>query len=226
MLFRVFWQYGPFLNSQSELTDENSVNPYIQKKLTMQKSIEIEHPVSEVIKKRKSVRAYSDRLIETQKINSLFEAVRWAPSSSNGQPWLYLYATKEQPELWNNLFDCLLDGNKIWAKDAPLLMISLARKNFIANDKPNHYAFYDLGAANAFLAIQAVELGLQLRQMGGYDPEKAKLNLNIPDSYHMGAMIAVGYPGDVTSLPENLRLRELAPRDRFVQQEFVLNNTF
>jgi nitroreductase len=105
-------------------------------------------------------------------------------------------------------------------------MISLARKNFIANDKPNHYAFYDLGAANAFLAIQAVELGLQLRQMGGYDPEKAKLNLNIPDSYHMGAMIAVGYPGDVTSLPENLRLRELAPRDRFVQQEFVLNNTF
>lgn len=226
MLFRVFWQYGPFLNSQSELTDENSVNLYIQKKLTMQKSTEIEHPVSEVIKKRKSVRAYSDRLIETQKINSLFEAVRWAPSSSNGQPWLYLYATKEQPELWNSLFDCLLDGNKIWAKDAPLLMISLARKNFIANDKPNHYAFYDLGAANAFLAIQAVELGLQLRQMGGYDPEKAKLNLNIPETYQLGAMIAVGYPGDVTSLPENLRLRELAPRDRFVQQEFVMNTTF
>jgi len=192
----------------------------------MLKSTELEHPVTDVIKNRKSVRAYSDRLIETQKINSLFEAVRWAPSSSNGQPWLYLYATKEQPELWNNLFDCLLDGNKIWAKDAPLLMISLARKNFMANDKPNHYAFYDLGAANAFLSIQAVELGLQLRQMGGYDPAKAKQNLNIPDDYHLGAMIAVGYPGDPETLPENLKARELSPRDRFVQQEFVMNKAF
>ncbi len=192
----------------------------------MQKSTEFEHPVTEVIKNRKSVRAYADRLIELQKINSLFEAVRWAPSSSNGQPWLYLYATKDQPELWNKLFDCLLEGNKLWAKDAPLLMISLARKNFIATDKPNHYAFYDLGAANAFLSIQAVELGLQLRQMGGYDHEKTKQNLNIPDTYLTGAMIAVGYPGDPASLPENLKVRELTPRDRFVQQEFIMNTTF
>jgi len=192
----------------------------------MQKSTELEHPVTEVIKNRKSVRAYSDRLIESHKINSLFEAVRWAPSSSNGQPWLYLYATKEQPELWNKLFDCLLEGNKIWAKDAPLLILSLARKNFIANDKPNHYAFYDLGAANAFLAIQAVELGLQLRQMGGFDHEKAKQSLNVPEAFQLGAMIAVGYPGNPESLPENLKIRELSPRDRFVQQEFVMNKTF
>ncbi len=192
----------------------------------MLKSTEFEHPVTEVIKNRKSVRAYADRLIESQKINSLFEAVRWAPSSSNGQPWLYLYATKEQPELWNKLFDCLLEGNKIWAKDAPILILSLARKNFTATDKPNHYAFYDLGAANAFLAIQAVELGLQLRQMGGFDHEKAKLSLNIPEAFQLGAMIAVGYPGDPELLPENLKARELSPRDRFVQQEFVMNKTF
>jgi nitroreductase len=192
----------------------------------MQRSTEIEHPVTEVIKNRKSVRAYADRTIEPQKINSLFEAVRWAPSSSNGQPWLYLYATKQQPELWNKLFDCLLEGNKIWAKDAPVLILSLARKNFISNDKPNHYAFYDLGAANAFLAIQAVELGLQLRQMGGFDHEKATQNLNVPKEFQLGAMIAVGYPGDPESLPENLKVRELSPRDRYVQQEFVMNNTF
>jgi nitroreductase len=192
----------------------------------MQKSTEFEHPIAEVIKKRKSILAYSAEAIEPHKINSLFEAVRWAPSSSNGQPWLYLYATREQPELWYKFFDCLLEGNKTWAKDAPLLILSLARKNFIANDKPNHYAFYDLGAANAFLSIQATELGLQMRQMGGYDHEKAKLNLNVPATYFLGSMIAVGHPGDHELLPEKLRARELAPRDRFVQQEFVMNSIF
>ena len=192
----------------------------------MQKSTEFEHPIAEVIKKRKSILAYSAEAIDPNKINSLFEAVRWAPSSSNGQPWLYLYATKQQPELWDKFFDCLLEGNKIWAKDAPVLILSLARKNFIANDKPNHYAFYDLGAANAFLSIQAAELGLQMRQMGGFDHEKVKQNLNVPDSYLMGSMIAVGHPGDSDLLPEKLKARELTPRDRFVQQEFVMNTTF
>jgi nitroreductase len=192
----------------------------------MQKSVAFEHPISEVIKNRKSVRAYADRLIESAKINSLFEAARWAPSSSNGQPWFYLYATKDQPELFAKLFDCLVDGNKPWVKDAPLLIMSLARKNFIANDKPNHFALYDLGAANAFLSLQAVELGLQIHQLGGYHQEQAKLNLAIPDSYVLGAMISVGYPGDAEQLIEPFKSRELAPRERFVQQEFVLNNTF
>ncbi len=192
----------------------------------MHKSVEFEHPVSEIIKNRKSVRAYAERLIEPVKINSLFEAARWAPSSSNGQPWLYLYATKDQPELFHKFFDCLMDGNKPWVKDAPLIIMSLARKNFIATDKPNHYALYDLGAANAFLSLQAVELGLQIHQLGGYHQEKAKLNLAISDSYVLGAMISVGYPGDAEQLIEPFKARELAPRERFVQQEFVMNSTF
>ena len=139
---------------------------------------------------------------------------------------MYIYATKDQPELWQKLFDCLNEGNKVWAKDAPLLILSLARKSFERNDQPNGYAHYDLGAANSFLALQAVELGLQLRQMGGYSQAKAKELLNIPDSYALAAMIAVGYPGDPAKLPENLRLRELAPRERYTQSEFTMTKIF
>ena len=192
----------------------------------MTKTSELHHPIASLIKNRRSLRAYDPRPIEQEKIHSLFEAVRWAPSSSNEQPWMYVYATKDQPELWQKLFDCLNEGNKIWAKDAPLLILSLARKNFERNDLPNGFAYYDLGAANSFLSLQAVELGLQLRQIGGYSQSRAKESLHLPDTYVLGALITVGYPGDPEKLPENLRLRELAARERIPQADFTMNKTF
>lgn len=192
----------------------------------MQKSNQIEHPVSDLIKNRKSIRAFSSQLIEADQINSLFEATRWAPSSTNEQPWYYIYATRDQTELWDKLFSCLNDGNKIWAKDAPLLILSLARKNFTRFSGKNTYAMYDLGGANSFLSLQAVELGLQVRQMAGFHHDTATDLLNIPDTFDIGVFIAVGYPGDPATLPEKLKLREAAPRERFMQQEFVMNKTF
>ena len=192
----------------------------------MQKSTNIDHPVSDLIKNRKSIRAFATRSVEQQKINSLFEATRWAPSSTNEQPWLYIYATKDQPELWEKLFNPLNEGNKLWAKDAPLLILSLARRNFTRFSGANAHAMYDLGAANSFLALQAVEIGLQVRQMAGFNAEKARTNLNIPDHYEIGVFMAVGYPGDPSTLPENLKMREQAPRERFLQEEFVMNKPF
>jgi nitroreductase len=124
------------------------------------------------------------------------------------------------------MFDCLDEGNKIWTKDAPLLIASLARKHFARYSSANAHAMYDLGGANSFLSLQAVELGLQVRQMAGFDMPKAVVNLQVPDTFEVGVFLAVGYPGDPASLPEKLKLRELAPRERFLQQEFVMNRTF
>ena len=191
----------------------------------MQKSSRIEHPVSKLISDRRSIRSFSPQLIESEKIHTLFEATRWAPSSTNEQPWIYIYATKDQTEFWNKIFECLNEGNRIWAKDAPLLIATLARKNFTRYEGSNHHALYDLGGANAFLSIQAVELGLQVRQMAGFNHQRLIQNLNIPDSYELGVIMTVGYPGDVESLPENLKQRELAPRERYLQQEFVKNQS-
>lgn len=192
----------------------------------MRKSSEFESPVLDVIKIRRSRRAYSDRPVEPEKIQSLFEAARWAPSSVNEQPWLYVYATKDQPELWGKIFDALNEGNKIWARNAPLLVLSLARKYFIRNNMPNTAARYDLGAANAFLSLQAAQLGLNVHQIGGFDVERVKHNLNVPDHYECVVIMVIGYPGDAQSLPENLKLRELAPRERYLQEEFVMNRAF
>jgi nitroreductase len=192
----------------------------------MQTSTTIESSILESIQKRRSRRAYTDQTVEAEKIKTLFEAARWAPSSVNEQPWMYIYATREQHELWQKIFDSLNDGNKIWVKDAPLLIVSLARRDFTRSGRPNASSKYDLGAANAFLCLQATELGLNVHQLGGFDPWILRENLSIPETYELGVVMAVGYPGDANSLPENLKLRELAPRQRYVQEEFVMNKSF
>jgi nitroreductase len=189
----------------------------------MKMTSNFEYPISDVIKQRRSGRAYADKSVDQHVINALFEAARWAPSSMNEQPWRYVYATKENGLLWNKIFDTLMDGNKIWAKNAPLLVLSLAKKNFDRNGKLNNSARYDLGAANALLSIQATELGLNVHQMGGFDGDQIRKNLNINDDFELGVIMAIGYPGDADQLPDTLRERELAPRFRMAQSEFVLN---
>jgi nitroreductase len=192
----------------------------------MQKSSEFHSPILDVIQQRRSRRAYSDKPVEGEKIQSLFEAARWAPSSVNEQPWLYIYATKDQPDLWGKIFESLNDSNKVWVTHAPLLIVSLVRKNHIRNDRPNLSARYDLGGANAFLSLQATHLGLNVHQMGGYNAEVLKTNLNVPDSYEPVVVLAIGYTGETEALPESLRIRELAPRERYLQDEFVMNRCF
>ncbi len=193
--------------------------------ITMEKSAEFGTTVLDVIKQRRSRRAYSTTPVEREKIESIFEAARWAPSSVNEQPWAYLYATRDQ-ELWQRVFGSLNEGNKVWAGNAPLLIVSLARKNFLRNDLPNHSARYDVGAANAFLSLQATALGLNVHQIGGFDRAKLTREMNIPGHFEAIAIIAIGYPGETSSLPEHLQAREMSPRVRYVRDTFVMNTAF
>lgn len=192
----------------------------------MQKSNQFEFPVAEIIEQRRSSRAYSSQPIESEKIYSLFEAARWAPSSMNEQPWAYLYATKDQPELWNKLVDTLNDSNRAWAKEAPLLILSMARKTHIRNGAMNVSARYDVGAANAFLSMQATQFGLNVHQMGGFDRQKTIESLNIPETHEPIVIMAIGYLGDAENLSENLKQREVAPRERYTQEFFVRDKPF
>ncbi len=192
----------------------------------MSKSSEYEFHVVDLIKQRRSRRPYSAKGIEQEKINSLFEAARWAPSSNNEQPWVYLYATKEQPELWNKIFETLMEGNKIWAKHAPLLILAMSRNNFVSNGMPNGSAKFDLGAANMLLSLQATELGLNVHQLGGFEKQKAIDTLNIPHTHDPVVVLAVGYLGEIDVLPDFLKHREAAERERYTQEFFVMNKPF
>ena len=95
----------------------------------MDKPAESSAPLHELIRERWSPRAFADRSIEPEKVRSLLEAARWAPSSSNGQPRIYIVATKDKPEEFARLASCLVDGNA-WAKRAALLVLAVAADEF------------------------------------------------------------------------------------------------
>lgn len=177
--------------------------------------------VHEFITLRRSPVAFSEKPVEPEKIRALFEAARWAPSSFNEQPWRFIYAVRENHIEFNRLLDCLVEGNRIWARNAPMLVLSIARRNFTYNNKPNKHAFHDVGLAVGNLLTQATATGLMVHQMGGFSVEKAKKDLSIPGSYEPVAMIAIGYHGNVDDLPEDLRSRELQPRVRKELEEIV-----
>jgi len=192
----------------------------------MEKPAEAAHPIHDVLRRRWSPRAYSERPVEPDKLRSLFEAARWAPSSNNGQPWYFIVGAKDDPAAHGRLFDCLKEGNKQWAFRAPVLMLSVARLNFEDDGMPNRYAWHDTGMAVFSLAVQATALGLIVHQMAGFDVEKARTDLKIPAGYEPVAMIAVGYPGDPEILDERLRQREVAPRVRKPISEIVFAGTW
>jgi nitroreductase len=179
----------------------------------MRKPAETRIPVHELIRERWSPRAFLDRRIESEKIVALLEAARWAPSSSNEQPWSYLVATRDQPEQFERLSSCLVEGNA-WAKSAPLLLLAVSTLNSSRTGKPNRYAHHDVGLANENLVIQAVALGLAAHQMAGFLPDRARELYEIPEGQDPLTMIAVGYPREPGDLPEPLRSRETAPRSR------------
>jgi nitroreductase len=186
----------------------------------------VEYPVLDAIRDRKGIRAFAPQLIEADKIASLFEAARWAPSSMNDQPWRYIYATKDEPEEWHRIFGTLSEGNRIWAKNAPLLIASFSKARFSLSNRENSFALYDLGAANALLAVQAAAMGLQVHQLAGYSSRALMDNLQIGEAYKPGVILAVGYPGNPDDLPEPLKQREFAPRRRKRQIQFVRNKIF
>lgn len=172
--------------------------------------------IADLLARRWSPRAIDpDRPVGREDLLALLEAARWAPSCFGEQPWRYLVWDRfRDATAWQRAFACLAEGNQIWANNAPILLLSVATPNFGHNHKPNRWAQHDTGAASENLCLQATALGLVAHQMGGFDPEKAKATFAIPTDHACMAMIAVGYPGSVDALPESLRERELAPRER------------
>jgi len=187
----------------------------------MEKPADTQYPIHELLRRRWSPRAFSDRRVEPDTLRSLLEAARWAPSSYNEQPWSFIVATKDDPAEFSRLLSCLVEGNIQWAQHAPVLMVSVARLSFEDDGKPNRHAFHDVGLAVANLIVQATALGLVVHQMAGIFPDKIRELYGIPEGYEAVAGIALGYPGDPQSLPEGLRKREMAPRERNPVTEFV-----
>lgn len=182
--------------------------------MPIEKPATSEYPIHDLLKRRWSPRAFSSRAVEPEKLQSLFEAARWAPSCFNEQPWSFILATKQDTDDFSRLLGCLVEANQIWAEQAPVLVLSVAHLTFSRNGNPNRHAWHDVGLAVENLVVQATALGLVAHQMAGFDGAKARKTFDIPHDYEPVTAIAVGYLGESHVLPDDLREQEEAPRTR------------
>ena len=194
----------------------------MQKAEKMEKPANTGVPVHELVRNRWSPRAFADKPVAPETLKSLFEAARWAPSSSNEQPWAYLVSTKDDAGNFAKMVSVLVEFNAGWAQHAPVLALSVAHLKTEREGRPNPVALHDVGSATAQLTFEANARGLLVHQMAGFDAQKARQVFAIPDDWDPVAAIAIGYPGDPNSLPEKLRERELAPRIRKPLAQFVM----
>ncbi len=178
-------------------------------------------PIHPLLANRWSPCAFDpDKPISLESRASLLEAARWAPSCFGEQPWFFIICDKTtHTDEWAKALDCLLEGNRVWAKNAPLLMFSVANTLYAHNGKKNYHHAYDTGAAAISLVLEAEHQGLRAHQMGGFDPEKTRQTFNIPDHCVPLAAIAVGYQAESNALPEHLQERDEAPRKRKMLEE-------
>jgi nitroreductase len=184
-----------------------------------------DNPIHPLLQERWSPRAFAPTPISHAQIRSLLEAARWSASGGNGQPWSFVVAPQEDRVAFDLLLRCLVEGNQVWARHAPLLILTVAQL-LREPGKPNSLALYDLGQAVAYLSIQATALGLQAHQMAGFSPDLACAAFAIPEDHAPVTVIAVGTPGTPETLPENLRTRELAERTRKPITSFVFGGTW
>jgi len=176
--------------------------------------------------RRWSPRAFDARPIDPFALRSMLEAARWAASCFNEQPWRVIVALRQDTVDFERMLGCLADANRRWAKDAAALLLTVASTSFARNGKPNPHCWHDVGLAMGQLSLQATHLGLAAHQMAGFDRDSARKNYGIPQGYDPVAAIAVGYASSAGTLPDDLRQREVAPRQRHPQQRFVFSGSW
>lgn len=189
----------------------------------MIKKINSDFPINALSANRWSPRSFDDKLVEKVKLHSILEAARWSASAFNAQPWRFLVAYQGDDN-YQKIIDTLVEFNQLWASKAPVLILNCYQINFSHNGKPNSTAQYDLGQAIAHYSLEAVDQGLYLHQMTGFDAAKANESFGLGAEITTFSVTALGYIGDVSSLPEDMQKMELAEPKRMPQKDFLLND--
>lgn len=177
------------------------------------------------LSQRYSPRVFDEKKVTAKDLQQLFEAVRWAASSNNVQPWRFIQ-TKKGTEAYNKVVDCLSEFNKKWAENAPVLVLCGYKKN-MDNGKENFHALHDLGLSLGNMTVQAQSMDIALHHMAGLNWEKAHKVFNVPEGYHIATVLAIGYyGGTIDNLPEDLQESEISERERIPQSKFVFKNAW
>jgi nitroreductase len=151
---------------------------------------------------------------------TIFEAARWAPSSYNNQPWRFLYARRGS-ETWPLFSHLLVEQNQGWAKDAAVLILIVSTTKFDHNGMDSRTHSFDAGAAWQNLALEAWVKGYVAHAMQGFDYERARKDLEVPEDFAVEAMVALGKEGPKEALAPELQEREKPNQRRPIAETFA-----
>jgi len=180
--------------------------------------------ILDILRNRRSDRHFDGRPLEQPQIGLLIEAFRWAPSSNNRQPWRLIFATS--PEARAGFDDALSAGNRKWAPAAPVKIVVIGTAEEQADRNGQSAWLLDVGLALENMLIQGYAMGLTIHAMAGWDEPKLLKSFRIPQPFHVAALVAAGYRGRVEDLPEDVRVKDLAPRVRKAVGEIVFRDAF
>ena len=145
-----------------------------------------EYPVYDAILARRSIRAFEDRPVETDKIERLLRAAMAAPSACNLQPWAFVVVS--EPEPLARVKAATSQGQY----NAPLAIVLCGVYRHIPWEGDGWQL--DCGMAAQNLMLEATELGLASMCVGGFDDDALRAALAIPSDVQPACVIELGYP--------------------------------
>ena len=178
-----------------------------------------------VIEERWSPRALTEPAPDPETLIRIFSAARLAPSSMNEQPWIFL-AGKKGDKVWDGLLSSLVEFNKLWAVNSPVLVLASGRKYYQKGDQSLNPTYaYDTGQAVAFLTLQAMQEGVYAHQMGGFDKEEVTRIFSLPEGLDPITIIALGYKGMAEILPSKIAALETGPKPRLPLESIIFGES-
>ncbi len=175
----------------------------------------------ELIQKRQSVRKYSDKAVEKEKIFRCVEAARLAPSACNAQPWKYIVI--DEPKLKEKVaretFSTVAPFNK-FALQAPVIVaIVMEKPNFLSQFggrvKDKDFYLIDIGITAEHFCLQAAEEGLGTCMLGWFNEKTVIKLLGIPSGKRIGLLITVGYPADEQREKKRKNILEISSYNKY-----------
>jgi nitroreductase len=174
--------------------------------------MEADVPLLKQIESRRAYRALDPAPIAEDVLLRLAQAAHLAPSSNNNQPWRIV--TVVDPERLGAVKDSLTPGN-YWARKAPAIAAFASKAEWSSRlDDGRDLAWFELGMAAMAFQLQAVEEGLRVHPIIGFDAEAAKRAIGIPPDVTLEVLVVLGYPGESSGLSEKHLASESSDRRR------------
>lgn len=164
-------------------------------------------PMLNLFQKRWSPRAFSGNPIDQTMVNAVFDSSKHSASSFNEQPWRIILSENERNS-YKNIFDSMTESNRSWAQSAPLFGVVICKRSFSKTGQENKHSRYDCGAFMALASLRAVELGLFIHQMAGFDPQHVRNSFAISEEFEPITLFAMGEIGDLGEIPMEFWERE------------------